>query len=376
MNVHAKEDKSLHLKWLKVAGCLLVCLFFWFWGMAVVKWQVPPYGIYIRMKSVLGLPRYLGPDAELTQRFAFVDPLVKPEEQIDPPIQNMKQISERVKKLELDVAKFPNAFSELHVLNGSFRSPNIFSLQFELGRSYTAYAYFDKSYTNSSQTAFLIIPGSGLNQSSEILRGGMPNYHDGLLDVAQKYGDVYTYIKPNEDIRAIHNGQQKLSYDFITNTLISHGGSYSAYYIVETIAITKYLKQKYKRVVVAGVSQGAWAAFLNGIQSWPDFVISVAGLPFPGNNYVFHASPLNIMIPKLNNIVQKDATVHLIRDHPTRWFFTLGKLDIGGFRVFAEENYLSQLFQGIDQVTVKIHNGAHMVPGPLIDEYLNQSLRR
>ena len=312
-----------------------------FWGMAIVKWQVQPYGVYVWVKQVLGFPRYLGPDAEVSKRFAFIDPLVETENQIDSPLQNMEQVNKRVKKLELDVSRYRNAFESLHVLKTSFLKPGVFCLSFGLGCEYTTYCYFEKSHFESNRTAMLLIPGSGYNQSSALLPGGLPNYHDGLYEMAKKHGDVYVYIKPNEDIRAINNGEHKLSYDFIINTLISHGGSYSAYYIVETMAITKWLQQKYERVVLAGVSQGATAVFLNGIQSWPNIVICISGGYFPSDSYVFHASPFNIMIPGLSNLVKPDSTPGLIRNHQTSSLFTLGKFDIGKFRVLAEENILS-----------------------------------
>ncbi|MGD0887272.1 MAG: hypothetical protein ABSA46_20710 [Thermodesulfovibrionales bacterium] len=366
------EIKGKDRKDLRVAGYLFSYLVILFWGMAIVKWQVPPYEVYVWGKRVLGLPRYLGPDAELSRRFAFVDPLVEAKNQIDAPIQNMQQVHERVRKLELDVSRFYNAFEKLHVLNTSFLKPNVFSLDFELGRQYTTYCYFEKSLSGSSHTAILLIPGSGYNQSSAILPGGLRNYHDGLYQVARNHGDVFVYIKPNEDIRAIHNGEHKLSYDFITNTLISHGGSYSAYYVVETMAITKFLEKKYERVIVAGVSQGASAALLNGIQSWPDSVISIAAGYYPSDNYAYHSSPFNIMIPGLSITVKPATILNSIRIHSTRWLFTLGKLDVGGARVAYEEDQLSRYFNKVEQVTIEKHSNSHDVPGPLIDDYLSK----
>jgi hypothetical protein len=200
--------------------------------------------------------------------------------------------------------------------------------------------------------------------------GGVRNYHDGLYDVVKKYGDVYVYIKPNEDIRAIHNGRHKLDYNFIINTLISHGGSYSAYYIVETMAITKFLQQKYKQVVLVGVSQGGAAASLNGFQSWPSAVLCISGGYYPSQSYVLDTSPYNIMIPGLSDSFNASSIPDLIRNHQTRWLFTLGNIDIGGFRVLSEENILSKYFQDIHQVVIKTHDGGHNVPVQIVDDYL------
>ena len=377
MKIAQRMDKDrMRKKYFRVAGYLVTYLAVMVWGMAVVKWQVPPYGVYVLVKQKLGLPRYMGPDAEVSKRFAFISPLVEPVNQIDPPVQNMEQVNERVRKLEMDVSRFPNAYESLRVINPSFLKPDVFSLSFEIGRTYTTYCYFEKSRSENSGTAFLLIPGSGFNQSSALLPGGVRNYHDGIFELARKYGDVYVYIKPNEDIRAIHNGHHKLDYDFITNTLIGHGGSYSAYYLVEAMAITKYLRQKYGRVVVAGVSQGGAAAALVGFQAWPDIVLCISGGYYPSDTYIIHASPFNIMIPGMSKIVDTRSVADLVKGHPTRWLYTNGKSDIGGFRVLAEENLLSKHFHGIGQVTVATHAGGHEVPTRIVDDYLSRTLSR
>jgi len=361
-------------RFLKKLRYILVFAIALFWGMMIVKWQIPPYRAYVWVKEVLGIPAYMGPVDEVTKRMAFVGPLIEPENQINPPVQTIDQIDEQVRKLELDVSQFHNAFDMLHVSNTAFIKANIFSLDFEIGREYSTYCYFNKNRSNSNRTAILLIPGSGYNQSSAILPGGVRNYHDGLHDVAMKYGDVYVYIKPNEDIRAIHNGRHKLDYNFITNSLISHGASYSAYYVVETLAITKYLKQKYDKVIIVGVSQGATAAGLNGLQSWPNAVLCLSGGYFPSNSYVTHSSPYNILIPGLNNIIKPKLIPSMIKTHSTQWLFTNGKTDIGVNRVLAEENFLLECFQQIEQVTVKSHSGGHEVPVEIIDNYLRRIL--
>jgi hypothetical protein len=66
----------------------------------------------------------------------------------------------------------------------------------------------------------------------------------------------------------------------------------------------------------------------------------------------------------------------LIRSHSTRWLYALGKNDLGGFKVLAEENLLSKRFHGIGQVTVTTHDGGHEVPTRVVDEYLKRTLPR
>ena len=112
--------------------------------------------------------------------------------------------------------------------------------------------------------AALIIPGSGINQSSRIYGNDPSNYHFGIMEALGSSFNKYVLIKPNEDCLAFHNGRQKLNNGFIINWLLDHEAFYSAHYITSSLAITKFLQDKYDKVVVAGLSQGGAAALLIG----------------------------------------------------------------------------------------------------------------
>ena len=158
------------------------------------------------------------------------------------------------------------------------------------------YKSFSYGKIKRRNKAILIIPGSGTNQSSKIFLNDKNNYHHGLKSELEKDFDIFVFIKPNEDFLSLHNGKNKINYDYIFNWHINNGGSYSYSYIVQSIALTEYLKKNYNKVVVAGLSQGGEAAFFNSIFSEPDFSIISSGLSLIDKK-VEYSSRDQIIIP-------------------------------------------------------------------------------
>ncbi|MFT5386646.1 MAG: hypothetical protein ACI81W_004059 [Saprospiraceae bacterium] len=78
-------------------------------------------------------------------------------------------------------------------------------------------------------------------------------------------GDVYIYVNPNEDFLVIHNGSQKLNANGHVHFLINKGSSYSAYCILGSLALSKYLQQEYQEKYILGISQGGNAALFNAL---------------------------------------------------------------------------------------------------------------
>ncbi|QLH47039.1 MAG: hypothetical protein HWD58_16290 [Bacteroidota bacterium] len=159
---------------------------------------------------------------------------------------------------------------------------NAFKLDFSLN-SKSSSAYFYKIDTSSKSTAVFIIPGTGNNQSSQILSNTLqiittiiPNIF-GLPALAARHGDLYLYIKPNDDIRAIRNGMNKLNDLNVYPVLTNRGTSYTSNLFIECFAMIKYLKSKYDRVIVLGLSQGGTCSMITGIETEPAAVLSCSG---------------------------------------------------------------------------------------------------
>lgn len=141
------------------------------------------------------------PENELL-RFAFVDELVQDEDQLYPPSRSFDQISQRINDYLVDASLFPDAYANVEVLDASLDG-HVFELNYSLqeGNPCTAYSYFLPEEGEEVSCAILIIPGSGLNQSSHIFRRDVDNYHKDIVNVTEKYCDTFIFVKPNEDLQ-------------------------------------------------------------------------------------------------------------------------------------------------------------------------------
>ena len=153
----------------------------------------------------------------------------------------------------------------------------ILKLPFSLhGKSYYAFAYgnaFAKC-DSSARSAGLIIPGGGNNQSLGIYQNDPRNYHKGILEGLSKVQKIFVQIKPNRDARAWHNGMGKrVNGEFIYNWQLRMGGSYSVSYLIEAMALMKYINKCSSQTLIAGLSQGGAAALYIALQASPYLAI-------------------------------------------------------------------------------------------------------
>ena len=233
-------------------------------------------------------------------------------------------------------------------------------------KTYYSFSYGKK---NESKNALLIIPGSGSNQSSKIYLNDKDNYHYGLKSNLEKDFDIYVFIKPNEDYLAVHNNLNKINYDYIYNWHINNGGSYSFSYIVQSIAFSKYLKKNYNKVVVAGLSQGAEAAFINSLYSDPDYAIISSGLSLYHKDLEISARD-QIILP--NKFIYNDEVLKKnFTNLKTNFFLSWGKNETS--LEYKKETNSQKTCKFYDTlIKIKCHYGdKHEFPIDAIIEYIN-----
>ena len=338
---------------------------------------LPGLQIHIPIESLVLLGNYniYQGEKELL-KFAFKDPLI-PGQQIHKPIKSFADIRKRNESILLPYENFFNAYNDIIITEASYLELNgtdrILKLNYNLrNMNFIAYSYCPKEELHQKISA-LIIPGSGINQSSKIYRETTTNYHFGIMEALGKSVDKYIFIKPNEDCLAFHNGVNKLSDDFIITWLLDLGASYSAHYIVNSLAITKYLKEKYNKVIVVGLSQGGEASLLNSLQSQPDIAIVSSGFSII-NKEVTWSGYDQIIIPGLKQILSFETIRSKIENSNTQFLFTYGSQDIGTYKIEAIEKLTCKYFDNLENVHCKIHNGGHIFPRNIIYNFLRMML--
>ena len=225
------------------------------------------------------------------------------------------------------------------------------SLEFKLNNdSSNVYYYLNKSNIDST-TAFLILPGSGVNQGTPVANYDTTNYHNSVCNIAKKcnnYGDVFTFVRPADDFTAlwINNGSniQKINYNSLTYYTNMYNINWAANCMIQITALTKYLKSKYKKVVVLGLSSGAWGATYSSLESEPDATNAASGFSILFHGLIWQNNPSQFYYDGLFADFPLDSIKKTIERQKTEYLFSYGSND--GVTYMATENtqYTTQNF--------------------------------
>ena len=352
------------------------------YGISVGVYHWPPFSTFTSVISPLIKPtpkpvsqNHASDGEQQLLELAFTDPLIA-HEQINKPISSLDGIYEANRRMLLPIDNFFSAYEKLEILEAGTLTldrgaTSAVKIKYTLaGNEYNAHAYLiDNSASTNAETAVLIIPGSGHNQASRIYKNDPKNYHYGIVDALGGAFRGYILIKPNEDCLAIHNGHAKLNKNFFVNWHLDHEASYSAHYIANSLAISKYLQTRYDSIVVAGLSQGGAAALLNSLQSQPDAAIIASGFSII-NKKVKWSGHNQIIIPGLQKVLSFDEIRSTIKAQRTRYLFTWGKQETGTYKVEADQRLSCQYLSGLKNVTCRIHDEGHVFPVDMIKEFL------
>lgn len=349
-------------------------IFFFIYGLGAGHYKWPPFYLLSEAKKSIAnfLPKkpteYQG-EKELMQT-AFTQATV-PGELKYPAITKLSGIQEANQRIFMRTENFETAYVNLNVLNAEQLYINdnktpIIQVKFSYqGRQHEAHAYGSLPKTcQDRDTASLIIPGSGINQSEGIALGDPMNYHYGILDSLDRGGGaVYIFIKPNEDFLAWHNGAGlKLAGESIWNWHLNRGGSYSVSYLVQSLAFTKWIKSCFGRTLVVGLSQGGTAAMLNSLQSEPTLVIVASGITLLNEQAELSGADQLVGVPNYAVLAARQSLIDALSNSPSAWFFSWGKAETGSYKIEAEENITAKAIEFLPNVKVVSHNRGHVFP--------------
>lgn len=257
-----------------------------------------------------------------------------------------------------------------------------FELNFSLhGKS--SKTYFYKNDSANKSTAIFFIPGTGSNQSSQILSNVPANYHNyyngvfyGLPALCKKHGDFFLYIKPNEDIRAIRYNFNKLSDTHIYPVLTNRGTSYTSNLFIECMAIIKYLKSKYKRVIVFGLSQGATSSMIAGVESEPDAVLSCSGYSTMWDTAFYASGTPGLIQDSLFEVYSSKNILDSMKAQACQYFYSWASNDVTSL-IQEYFNHVSENTWGT-HCNVQYHYGIynHAIPFVAADTFLSRANRR
>jgi hypothetical protein len=362
------------------------------YGVAVGYYRWQPFGLLYRAKSQLAgawvrekaIHRDVSEDAfrgdQALMRLAFTDPLIEGEK-IYPPITSLAGIQSANQSIFVSVVGFESAYEEL-IVKGAERleldsgATNVVRVRFAYqGRDYDAYAYGEMPpEPKSDETATLFIPGSGVNQSHGVRQRDASDHHGGIMAALENGGTVFVFVKPNEDFLAWHDGSHKLSNDCVAGYHLNRGGSYSASYIVQSIAFMKYLRSRYKKTIVAGLSQGGTAALLNAVQSQPDLAVIASGYSVVWRQVDRSGFNQILGIPFWGALTDSGNLMQRIQGSSTNYLFTWGATEDEVYGIEAHGMPTCRAIGRLANVSCVVHPGGHVFPVVEVQLFIKQHL--
>lgn len=349
-------------------------LFFsiYFVGVVTAHFNLFPYHQLLSLKSKIISSKT--PEASLLKaelNSHFTSPIAKGIKLRYTKVSTVDELNLKINQLNTPYKNFDSAYQKI-TIKAAIVDGNILLIPFEyLSKIDTAYAYI-KNESTLKKLGILIIPGSGINQSSAILQKNKitDNYQCNIDDLVKDYGNCFIQVKPNEDFLAIHNGKQKIEPKSFVNYLLNKGGSYSAHYLVQSLALTKYLKTQYSKTMLCGLSQGGHAALLNTLQSNPDYAIIASGYSIRRKEpYMsFHDQ---LILPN-QKIYSPEYIKQKLQGIKTHLLFTYGEKEKSTYGLESQENMTKEYFKEFENIEFAIHPDAHVYNKEVILTFCNK----
>lgn len=179
-------------------------------------------------------------------------------------------------------------------------------------------------------------------------------------------------IKPNEGLRAIHDGFGRLQEEFFINWQINTGSSYSAAYTVEAVALSQFLAERSERFALVGLSQGGKAALVASLLEPPDALVVAAGFSVVHHRLALWSGHSQYLVPGLHGFTAPNRLVAEI-NFPA--LFSYGRLENGSYRIDADTGLSCETLEQNSQITCLVHDGGHSFPEPNIVAYLGSTLK-
>jgi len=219
--------------------------------------------------------------------------------------------------------------------------------------------------------AFMLITGTGNNFIKEIIDNvGYHNTNCQVMNYFKTRGDFYVMSVPNEDYRGITFNKKKMSYTmtslysspFMINYLNSSNKAYGINRLIEYVAMIKYLKSKYKKVCVLGLSTGGKVAHWISLMAEPDAALVSSGYSVLVDND-YNSQIVNAAYyGNLLTIFTKDSLKKRAKELKTQFLFTLPKFDSPIAQLDIDSQYTKTFYQDVPNASFFYNYTNHAFP--------------
>jgi hypothetical protein len=227
-----------------------------------------------------------------------------------------------------------------------------------------AYCYFTSGEKNTE--ACFYIPSSHDNSGYNTFNRLNPVENPMLT--AEKVGDFYILEKPGDGALAIHNGYNKFDVGKLLPYLISFGRSYSVKYLLDAMAVSKYLKTKYGKLHIWGFSQGGHAAMLISQFVKPATAVIASGYSVLFDRFYGQGAD-QITATGVLRYLQPDSLRTRFNDSGTKLLLTYGAREEGLYSMEYQHQYTQKTYQASPSFVFRYHENAHEWPVGTVNEF-------
>lgn len=343
---------------------------FFFAGVVAHQNRLDPWNLSFRIYNKIFKQKQLTP-SELQVDFLerlFIHPLIEKKLLNNETTKNFYDLETQVEKLKIFPYWFKSKKNYPKLISTKF-SGNKYLVTYKIKRTHESWSYFIQSKSNNADCAFLVIPGSGHNQAHEMFIKNKENYQMNIIPFAEQNCDVYILNKPNQGFLAIHHKNKKLSYDGLIVYLLNQGGSYSAKYLADSVALGSDLKTKYSKLIISGLSQGGNASLFTSLIVDPQIAIVASG--YSTTNDAFEWANLEQMLaPGIGNFFNKNQIFKKIEVSENKYIFTYGKKEMQTYGLEAANRSTCNFFGKLRNFYCIIHDQGHSYPIKELDDIL------
>ena len=219
------------------------------------------------------------------------------------------------------------------------------------GKTGYARALLDSSHNNGSHNvAYMVILGSGTNLIKQFFDN--QSYHNincATMNYLKTRGDVYVMTTPNEEQRAIYFNKKKMKSSaipsFLLNYLNADNRAPGITRLIEYVAMIKYLKQHYDRLIVLGLSTGGKVAHWVSLMAEPDAALVSSGYSVLVDNDLNSQNVNAIFYGPYQTIFTKDSLKNRLKQVKTQFLFTLPQNDAPIAQLDIDSGYTKTFYQ-------------------------------
>jgi hypothetical protein len=259
---------------------------------------------------------------------------------------------------------FYDCYNSLKVSSVAFMADSLAYVDVDLdGNTARAMCYFKPTTATQTRTAVFLVPGSGNNQSGEIYRNTLGNYHNynANTETYRDLADIYIYIKPNEDILALHHNGKKLNWPALTPHLLTTDRSYASNYLTQCLGFIRSLKQQYDRVILAGLSQGSMACAVLAFISEPVGAVLASGYTILFDED-YYADLNQVLMPDLFVRFSKENVHEIMTRKSTYYLLSYAKDDAYHYSLEQKDSITYKYFKDTEKVFVTAGHYTHTFP--------------